>query len=141
MVLLVSRADESAAITAVRMADDARVAAMIAADAKQLDEILSDQLHYAHSAKLIETKSEHIDMLASKRGIYREVEYKNRDFTVLAPGVVVMKGRAIVKVGGPKMLFLVDINFLAVWRFENDRWRLFAWQSSRNEDPTPVGSP
>ena len=134
-----SRAEESKIVEAVRAADDARVEAMIAVDTWKLVETLSDQLHYAHSVKFIESKSEHIATLVSKNLIYQSVDYKSRDFSVVAPGVVVMKGRAIVNVGSKRMIFEVDINFLGVWRLENEYWRLYAWQSSRNVDIVPLG--
>jgi hypothetical protein len=136
---LALRANDATVIAEVKAADDARVAAMTAADASQLDAILSDELHYAHSAVLVENKAEHIDTLVSRRLIYRKIEYKTRDFRVVAPGVVVCTGRALVEVGGRRMIFLVDINFLGVWRLEKQRWRFYAWQSSRNEAPTPLG--
>lgn len=134
---IILRADDANLIANVRTADDARVAAMIAVDPKQLEESLSDQLHYAHSERLIQTKTEFVEWLVTKRMTYRSMDYKTRDFSVVSPNVVVMKGQALAKVGTNR-IFLVDINFLAVWRLENDRWRLYAWQSSRNEDPTLV---
>lgn len=131
--------DETATLAAVRLADDARVAAMIAADPAKLDAVLSDRLHYAHSAKLIENKAEYIESLASRRLIYRRVDFKTRDFVVISPGVVSVTGRALVEVGSARMIFLVDVHFLGVWRLEDQRWRLFAWQSSRNEEIEPLG--
>ena len=129
-------------IAAVRAADDARIAAMIAGNRSGLDAALSDKLHYAHSADaFVEDKTQHIASLVSRRLIYQRFDFKARDFTVVSPGVVVCKGRALVEVGGPRMLFLVDINFLSVWRLEDQRWRLFAWQSSRNADIVPLAPP
>ncbi|MFT3783523.1 MAG: nuclear transport factor 2 family protein [Nibricoccus sp.] len=133
------RAADDAVIALVKAADDARVAAMIGADANQLDQVLSDQLHYAHSVSKTEDKPTHIANLTSRRLIYQSFDYKTRDFSVAAPGVVVMKGQALVKVGSKKMIFLVDINYLAVWRLERDHWCLYAWQSTRNTEPTPIG--
>lgn len=141
LALAVSKlhADDAAIITAVTAADDAHWTAMVKADATLLSACLSDQLHYAHSVQLVETKKEFIASLTTKRTNYHSVEYKTRDFSVVAPGVVLMKGRALVKVG-KRTLFQVDINFLAVWRLENDHWRLYALQSSRNGEPTRLGS-
>jgi hypothetical protein len=134
-------ADDAATIAEVKAADDARVAAMIAPDPEKLDAILSDGLHYAHSSKLIENKAEHIASLTSRRLIYQKINFETRDFRIVAPGVVLSKGRALVEVGGSRQIFLVDINFLALWRLENQRWRLYAWQSSRNEEIVPLGLP
>lgn len=127
-------------VAAVRAADDARIAAMIAADSKALDALLSDRLHYAHSAEgYVENKATHIGHLARRIGVYRKFDFKTRDFEVLAPGIVLSKGRALVEVGSTQVMFLVDINFLAVWQLESERWRLVAWQSSRNREAEPLG--
>ncbi|HEY0967676.1 MAG TPA: nuclear transport factor 2 family protein [Opitutaceae bacterium] len=134
-------AADNAAITAVRAADDARVAAMIAADPVQLDAVLSGDLHYAHSDKLIETKAEHIASITSRKLIYRKIDYPVRDFSIVAPGVALSKGRALVEVGSERMMFRVDLHFLAVWRLEVQRWRLVAWQSSRIAEIVPLGPP
>ena len=66
------RADDNPTIAEVRAADDSRIAAMIAANGSALDAILSDRLHYAHSADgFVEDKPQHIDSLVSRRLIYR----------------------------------------------------------------------
>ncbi len=136
------RADDIATIAEVRAADDARVSAMIAADFSALDATLSDGLHYAHSAEgFVEDKKQHIDSLVSRRGIYQRFDFKSRDFRIVSPGVVECHGRALVEAGNPRMIFLFDINFLAVWRFENQRWKLFAWQSSRNAEMVALAPP
>ncbi len=129
-------ADDDAILAEVRSADDARVAAMIAADGSALDSILSDALYYGHSGDgTVENKSQRIDSLVTRRGIYRKFDFKEREFSVIAPGAVLCKGRAVVEVGNPHRMYLVDINFIAVWRLEDRRWKLFAWQSSRNAQP------
>lgn len=135
------RAGDAAIIAQVKAADDLRVSAMIAGDPGRLNEVLSDGLHYAHSEKLIENKAEHIASLAGRHLIYQKIDYKSREFSVVAPGVVTCYGRALVDVGSESMIFRVDIHFLAVWRLENQRWRLFAWQSSRIEEIVPLGPP
>jgi hypothetical protein len=140
-VVAAVRADDNAITAAVKAADDARIAGMMAADRGQLEATLSDQLHYSHSVELTEDKVTHVAALVRRHLIYQSVDYKTREVRVVAPGVATMTGRALVKVGNERMIFRVDINFLAVWRLENNRWRLFAWQSSRNEEPVPLGPP
>ena len=59
-----------------------------------------------------------------------------------APGIVLMKGRAHFtmrpKDGSPK--FINDLNFLAVWREENGKWRFLAWQSCKNPVDTAAAA-
>jgi hypothetical protein len=126
---------ELAIVTAVRAADEERVGATLAADAARLAAIYSDQLHYAHSNGVIDTKASFIESLVSGRSDYQAVDYVQRDFIPVGPGVVLMKGRAIVRLGTPGGAMLVDLNYLAVWREEGGRWRFLAWQSCRNPAP------
>jgi Domain of unknown function (DUF4440) len=132
-------ADSSAAIIAdVTAADDERVAASIAVDRARLDAIFSDELHYAHSNGAIDTKASYVDSIVNHRSVYEKYEYQKRTFTPVAPGVVTMTGRALIhsrNAAGPN---LIDLNFLAVWRQENGKWRFFAWQSCRNAPAAPA---
>jgi hypothetical protein len=128
---------EVAAVNAVRRADDERVAATLAADPERLDAIYSDQLHYGHSNGVSDTKASLLESLTSRRSVYESVEYVQRDFSPIAPGVVLMKGRALVRAGTAAQRNLLDLNFLAVWRNEGGQWRFLSWQSSRNPAPVP----
>lgn len=123
---------------AVRTADAERIAAMRSADRARLEAILSDQLGYAHSNGTVDTKASLIDALVARRLVYQGFEYKTREFVVAAPGIVLMKGRVLVRVGHPPQAAPLDLNFLAVWREEAGHWRFLAWQSSRNVPPAPV---
>ncbi len=131
-------AAEDAPIAAVRVADDERVAATIAADPARLDALLSDQLHYAHSNGFIDAKASFIESLTSRRTVYESVEYAQRDFIPAGPGVMLMKGRVFFRVGLGAHRNLIDLNFLAVWREEGGRWRFLAWQSCKNPVPAPA---
>lgn len=133
------RANEADVIAAVRAADDARVTATITADPAGLAALYSDRLHYAHSNGLIDTKASFVESLTSGKTDYQQVDYVQRDFIPLGPGSALMKGRALVRVGIPDGSMIIDLNFLAVWREEDGRWRFLAWQSSRN--PAPAKKP
>lgn len=127
-----------AILAAVTLADDERVAALIARHRTRLDEVFSDDLHYAHSNGVIDNKETYIDSIASGESVYEGYEYRNRTFLPVGSGVVLMTGRAAIhsrNVDGPIVL---DLNFLAVWRLENGRWRFLAWQSSRNPTAEPA---
>jgi hypothetical protein len=123
---------QDAQFAPLRAADDERVAAIIAADPARLDAILSEDLHYAHSNGVTETKAAFIESLTSRRAIYKSFEYTRHRFIPAGPGVVLMTGRALVRIGNAEGERLLDLNFLAVWREEGGRWRFLAWQSNRN---------
>lgn len=132
---LITRASDEALIAAVRAADDERTAATVAATPARLDAIFSDQLHYAHSSGVIDTKASYMDSLISGRSDYVSFEHVTREFIPVGPGIVLMKGRAIIKAGTPGKPNTNDLNYLAVWREEGGKWRFLAWQSCKNPPP------
>ena len=121
-------------IAAVRAADDARVAATKAGDRAGLAAIYSDGLHYSHSNGKVDSKASQLEGVIAGANRYDSFEYKERTFVPAGPGVVLMKGRVLVhmtnKTSAQKSS--MDLNYLAVWREENGKWRFFAWQSCRN---------
>jgi ketosteroid isomerase-like protein len=131
-------ASTSNVITAVTAADAERLAAVQAGNRDRLNAIYSDDLRYAHSSGKIDTKASYVESLVSKATRYESYDYKERNFTVIAPGVVLMTGRVVAKIvqgGKPSDL---DLNFLGVWRDENGHWKFVAWQSCKNTPPAPA---
>ena len=131
------RASDEAIIAAVRAADDERVAATMAADPARMDAIFSDQLHYAHSNGKIDTKKSYVESLLTRSTIYTGYDYKQRDFLVAAPDIVLMTAHVIIKAGSATTQNTNDLNILAVWREEGGKWRFLAWQSCKNPPAVP----
>jgi len=129
-----------AVIAALAAADDERVAATEAADPARLDAIFADALRYTHSNGKVDNKASYIDALVSHRTVYEGFDYQERTFLPAAPGLALMTGRAIIHVRNGDQRQAIDLNFLAVWREENGRWRFLAWQSCRNPPPAPAKS-
>jgi hypothetical protein len=125
------RAEDVPELTAVKTADDARVAATLGGDAAKLSPILSDELRYAHSSGAVDTKASFLSGIASGRLKYTEFDYQERNFKLAGRHVAVMTGRANVKVAGATGASEMVLGFLAVWREEEGHWRFFAWQSCR----------
>ena len=126
------RAADDKALAAARAADDERLAATKAGDPKRLDAIFSNDLRYAHSSGKVDTKDSYVKSLVSRATIYESFDYKERNFTVAAPGVVLMSGRVLIKASNNGQKVENDLNILAVWREENGKWRFLAWQSCKN---------
>ncbi|MBI2497488.1 MAG: nuclear transport factor 2 family protein [Opitutae bacterium] len=124
-------------VAAVRAADEERLAAMMAADAARLGTVFSDELHYAHSNGQIDSKASLIKSLTGRSMVYESFDYLERAFKVAGPETVLMTGRAVIHVRSGDKPAVLDLNFLAVWRKENGRWRFLAWQSCRNPSPAP----
>ena len=134
-------AADDPAIAAARAADDERVAATQAASRDRLAAIYSDELHYAHSSGKVDRKASQIEGIVTGPSLYERIEYPERTFLPIAPGILLMKGRALFhmksKSDGGRLVN--DLNFLAVWREENGKWRFLAWQSCKN--PPPATAP
>lgn len=125
-------AEDAVRLAAVQSADDARVAAMKAGHRERLSSAFSDELRYAHSSGVVDTKASFIEVLTSGRTRYLGYEYEERKFTFPAPGIALMTGRARIKAESPTGTMDNVLSFLAVWREEEPgRWRFLAWQSCR----------
>jgi len=125
-------ADQTAALQA---ADDARVAAMKAADKAALTEIFSDDLKYAHSSGTEDSKASFIEVITTGKTKYVVFDYEKREFTFPAPGIALMSGRAHVQVSNASGGMDSVLSFLAVWKEEGGKWRFLAWQSARLAPP------
>jgi hypothetical protein len=118
-------------LAAVQTADKARVAAMQSGDRDKLGAIFSDDLRYAHSSGVVDTKATFIDILATGKTKYVGYDYEEQSFTFPAPGIALMTGRAHVKAVTATGEMDSVLSFLAVWREENGQWRFLAWQSCK----------
>lgn len=118
-------------VAALVAADEARVAAMKAADPAGLEKVFSDELHYAHSSGVVDTKAAFVEALVSGKSKYVGIDYEDRKFTFPAPGVAMMTGRARVQVVSAKGTMDAVLSYLAVWRKEEGEWKFLAWQSCK----------
>lgn len=132
-------AADAKALVWVRAADDERLAATTAADPVRLAAIFSDELRYGHSSGKVDNKASYVQSLTSHTTVYESFDYKERTFKVAGPGIVTMAGRVVIHASNDGQKVINDLNFLAVWREENGRWRFLAWQSCKN--PPPAGTP
>jgi len=119
-------------LAAVRVADDDRVAATIAADRTRLDAIYSPALHRVHSGGKVDDKAGHLKGVVNRDGAFEKFDYRTRDSVLAAPGVVIMKGRVVIHSHNSKGKSQNDVDFPAVWREENARRRLLAWQAAKS---------
>jgi hypothetical protein len=58
---------------AVNAAIEALRKAMMDADKTQLEELVADQLSYGHSGGVIETKAQFVDVIVSKKTVYKAI--------------------------------------------------------------------
>ena len=126
---------EEVPLAAVQAADDARVAAMKSPDRDKLSAIFSDELRYAHSSGVVDTKTSFIDALLKGTTKYQAIDYVERQFTFPATGIALMTGSANLKIGTPTGTIEPTLAFLGVWRLEGGQWRFLAWQSCKLTPP------
>lgn len=124
-------------LAGVTRADDARVAAFRNPTAEGLAAIFADELHYAHSNGIIDTKPSFIEALTTGRTKYHSIDYEKREFTFPAPGIALMRGRVRIRAESATGPSDNVLSFLAVWRLEEGRWKFLAWQSCRLPTQTP----
>ena len=118
-------------------ADDERCAATIAGAGPRLDAIFSDDLYYAHSNGKIDRKASYLKGLVARTSLYRSFDYQKRTFRLVAPGLALMTGHVVIGLGSAAKPGTSDVNFLAVYREENGRWRFLSWQACKNLPPAP----
>jgi hypothetical protein len=118
-------------LQALTAADDERIQAMQKGDATRLDHIFSDQLRYAHSNGVIDTKASFIEILSTGKTKYLSYEHAERQFELSTPGTALMHGITHIQAETETGVIQVKLSYLAAWRLENGHWRFLAWQSCR----------
>ncbi len=109
-------------------AQSARISAMIDADIDKLDNLLTDDLTYAHTTGWTETKTGYLETIKSGRINY--ITFVPKDVEIRIYGeIAVLTGKVDVNLGRTDF----KIRFLEVQRKENGIWKLTAWQSVINK--------
>lgn len=112
----------------VQNAQLARISAMINADIDKLNELLTDDLTYAHTTGWTETKTGYLETIKSGRINY--ISFVPRDVEIrIYGGTAVSTGKVDVNLGRTDF----TIRFLEVQRKEDGIWKLTAWQSVLNK--------
>ena len=70
------------AVTALRNA-------MLGADKAKLESLVSDQLSYGHSAGKVENKKEFVEVIATKKSVYKSIELSNQTVAVAGNNAIV----------------------------------------------------
>jgi ketosteroid isomerase-like protein len=113
----------------VRVMEERRYAAMIAADTAALDALLCDDLRYTHSNCVVDTKASLLDLLGSGKLAYRAARPVIDDVLVHGDTAVLTGSMELdVTVGGADRT--VKGRFTDVWVRDGGAWRFAAWQST-----------
>lgn len=114
----------------VRQLEQKRFAAMTARDNSTLEGLLADDLTYAHSTGVLETKAQFLETIAG--GAIEYMSIAPRDTTArVYDRMVVMHGLAdvSVRIAGAPQAFTV--RYTDAWVNRGGRWQMILWQSTR----------
>jgi hypothetical protein len=119
---------QSTAEAAVADAVATLTKAMLAADKAQLDTLVADQLSYGHSGGVIQTKAEFVDVIASKKTVYKSIVLSDQTVAVAGNDAIVRHAWASESESGGKST-LSKIGVLQVRQKQGASWKLLARQA------------
>ena len=120
---------QSADEAAVAKAVEAFRNAVIAKDRGQLEALLADQLHYWHTDGRVETKSEHIADVLSKRALYKSIDLTNQTVKVTGDTAVVRHNLTAESEREGGKMQSTRIGVFMVWQKQGGQWKLLARQA------------
>ena len=113
---------------AVRQVEDRRVKAIIDDDFAALDVILADDLTYAHSSGVLDTKASYLEALKSGKTKYLTFD-RTPSVVRLYGDTAVITGTATLSLRGQAAPF--SLRYTLVYVRRDGQWRMVAWQSTR----------
>jgi Domain of unknown function (DUF4440) len=119
---------ESADEAAVRQALAALTAAMLSADKAKLEALVADQLSYGHSSGTIQNKTEFVDVIATKKTVYKSIDLTDIKVNVVGNDAIVRHTWDSVSESGGKSN-TSHIGVLQVWAKQDGTWKLLARQA------------
>jgi ketosteroid isomerase-like protein len=124
-LVLAQSADEAAVAKAV----EAFRNAVIAKDKGQLEALLADQLHYWHTDGRVETKSEHIADVLSKRALYKSIDLTNQIVKVTGDTAIVRHNLSAESEREGGKMQSTRVGVFMVWQKQGGSWKLVARQA------------
>jgi ketosteroid isomerase-like protein len=116
---------------AVLAAEDARFAAMVAADAEVMRRYFAEDLAYVHSTGRVVNRDQLIDEIRDGKLLYRAIKPSERQVDVMGPDAAVVRGLARIEASADAKPVEFQARYLAIYAREGGTWRLRAWQSLR----------
>jgi ketosteroid isomerase-like protein len=116
-------------ISTVLDAEDRRYQAMLDADLPALERLCSDQLSYAHSSGVRDTKAEYLAKVRSGYYDYKRIDHPVERVEVVGDTAIVV-GRMTADLTVDGTLKTIDNLALSVWIRADGEWLLFAYAPS-----------
>jgi ketosteroid isomerase-like protein len=121
------------AVRDIESLEDARYAAMLAADGDALDHLLSDDLVYMHSNGQADDKRRYIDKVRARTLEYLSIEISDQKIMVRGAAALSFgRIRASIQSSGAERQ--LDARFQTVWLWSEAGWRMVAFA------PTPYAN-
>jgi hypothetical protein len=120
---------ESADATAVADAVANLTKAMLAADKAKLDSLVADQLSYGHSSGTIQDKAVFVDVIVSKKSVYKSIELSKQTVAVVGNNAIVRHAWESESGTGDGKWNVSKIGVMQVWLKQGADWKLLARQA------------
>jgi ketosteroid isomerase-like protein len=118
-------------LDAVFAAEDARFAAMVAADPEAMRRWFADDLLYVHSTGVVEDRDQLIASIVGRKLQYLAIEPSERRVVFQGADAAFVHGVAHIKARSGDKALDFQARYLAVYDLQDGAWRLRAWQSLR----------
>lgn len=116
---------------AVLAAEDARFAAMMAADPAEMSRWLAVDLAYVHSTGDVHGRDQLIESITSGATRYVSIVPGERRVTFFDEAAALVRGTASLKVSAGAQPLEFEAAYLAMYVLVDGAWQLHAWQSLR----------
>lgn len=114
---------------AVAEAVAALTKAMLTPDKAKLEALTADQLSYGHSSGKLEDKATFVDVVASKKTVYKSIELSKQTVVVAGNDAIVRHAWESESGTGDGKWNVSKIGVLQVWQKQASGWRLLARQA------------
>jgi len=121
----------AADLDAVFAAEDARFAAMVAADPEAMRRWFADDLLYVHSTGVVEDRDQLIASIVGRKLQYLAIGPSERRVVFQGADAAFVHGVAHIKARSGDKALDFRARYLAVYGLQDGAWRLRAWQSLR----------
>lgn len=130
LMIAVSGTAEADPMQDVLAVDDARTAALIAADRPALDRSLARELRYVHSNGLTQDRATYLAAAVGGAMQYRVIKPLERQARPLSGTVALLTGSNHVEVVLNGKPLQANVLYSAVYVQEGGAWKMTAWQST-----------
>ncbi len=103
--------------------------AMISADKAKLGQYVADQLSYGHSSGVVQDKATFIDVIVSKKTVYKSIELSNQTVAIAGDAAIVRNAWVSESGNGDGKWNESKLGVLQVWQKQGSDWKLLARQA------------